>query len=571
MKYITFIVGKIMKAFTFFVLLLFSISVCSQELHVKSFGIAESDLSAQTQPRKDLNDKNCALVKVGIGLQGVQFEGNVVGNVVNKVGEYWVYIPQGSRMLKVKHSDYSPVLVVFANYGVDRLEGNRTYDLSLTARMVEKNTFKLDNLFKKQYDALLAKAESCYNKKDYKAAKTYYEEILQPEFKQFVNSALYDKIALCDTILFAQRAHNAITKELATVFNNISSYSEPIGFSEGVMVVDYGYGNVDLITKEGNKMSFSRMFLEWPKMYSEDKLAVSLDGKNCFLSKAGTVINNRNSDYESKLKGKQKIGLQPFYNGLSIIYNRNNGKRGLLNEFGQIVLPLSDYKGIWVLKDKIIFASDKQIYKYSRVGGQSEVVKKKYICKIFDYNGYVRCVNEDYILIENNKKCSLFAFDKTGSLVGQLYTFESDRVKEYSPKLVMCKINEKYFLYNFLTEERTDLDGYLVGNYNNLHFDGKKCYDTEGNLKFIYPQKILCATAGYSGGFLLVCDKNTFYYIDEFGKKLINSEFYFSNDKAKELFSSGFRKPFSEGFGLIMKNGKWGLIDRFGNTTFDYL
>lgn len=60
-------------------------------------------------------------------------------------------------------------------------------------------------------------------------------------------------------------------------------------------------------------------------------------------------------------------------------------------------------------------------------------------------------------------------------------------------------------------------------------------------------------------------------YIDEFGKKLINSEFYFSNDKAKELFSSGFRKPFSEGFGLIMKNGKWGLIDRFGNTTFDYL
>lgn len=69
-----------------------------------------------------------------------------------------------------------------------------------------------------------------------------------------------------------------------------------------------------------------------------------------------------------------------------------------------------------------------------------------------------------------------------------------------------------------MTEERTDLDGYLVGNYNNLHFDGKKCYDTEGNLKFIYPQKILCATAGYSGGFLLVCDKNTFYYIDEFGK-----------------------------------------------------
>lgn len=132
MKYITFIVGKIMKAFTFFVLLLFSISVCSQELHVKSFGIAESDLSAQIQSRKDLNDKNCALVKVGIGLQGVQFEGNVVGNVVNKVGEYWVYMPQGSRMLKVKHPYYPPIIVTFANYSMEKLESNRTYELMLT-------------------------------------------------------------------------------------------------------------------------------------------------------------------------------------------------------------------------------------------------------------------------------------------------------------------------------------------------------------------------------------------------------------------------------------------------------
>ena len=132
MKYITFIVGKIMKAFTFFVLLLFSISVCSQELHVKSFGIAESDLYAQIQSRKDLNDKNCALVKVGIGLQGVQFEGNVVGQVVNNVGEYWVYMPQGSRMLKVKHPYYPPIIVTFANYSMEKLESNRTYELMLT-------------------------------------------------------------------------------------------------------------------------------------------------------------------------------------------------------------------------------------------------------------------------------------------------------------------------------------------------------------------------------------------------------------------------------------------------------
>jgi hypothetical protein len=30
------------------------------------------------------------------------------------------------------------------------------------------------------------------------------------------------------------------------------------------------------------------------------------------------------------------------------------------------------------------------------------------------------------------------------------------------------------------------------------------------------------------------------------------------------------RKPFGDGFGLILRNGEWGLIDRFGTTTFDY-
>ena len=113
-----------------FVLLFAAIStVFAQKLTVESFKLAGSDLTAQTQPRKDLNDRNCALVKVGIGLQGVQFEGGIMGNVENKTGEYWVYMPQGNRQLKVKHTNYAPVMVTFADYGVEKLESNRTYEL----------------------------------------------------------------------------------------------------------------------------------------------------------------------------------------------------------------------------------------------------------------------------------------------------------------------------------------------------------------------------------------------------------------------------------------------------------
>ena len=113
-----------------FVLLFAAISsALAQELTVKSFKLAGSDLTAQTQPRKDLNDRNCALIKVGVGLQGVQFEGGIMGNVENKTGEYWVYMPQGNRQLKVKHANYAPVMVTFADYGVEKLESNRTYEL----------------------------------------------------------------------------------------------------------------------------------------------------------------------------------------------------------------------------------------------------------------------------------------------------------------------------------------------------------------------------------------------------------------------------------------------------------
>ena len=117
-----------------FVLLFAAIStVFAQKLTVESFKLAGSDLTAQTQPRKDLNDRNCALIKVGIGLQGVQFEGGIMGNVENKTGEYWVYMPQGNRQLKVKHTNYAPVMVTFADYGVEKLESNRTYELIITA------------------------------------------------------------------------------------------------------------------------------------------------------------------------------------------------------------------------------------------------------------------------------------------------------------------------------------------------------------------------------------------------------------------------------------------------------
>ena len=70
----------------FLLLLLFvlqTIVVWAQKLTVESFKLAENDISAQTQSRKDLNDRNCALVKVlCVGVIS-EVEGNVVKPLVN--------------------------------------------------------------------------------------------------------------------------------------------------------------------------------------------------------------------------------------------------------------------------------------------------------------------------------------------------------------------------------------------------------------------------------------------------------------------------------------------------------
>ena len=107
-------------------------SAFAQELTVKSFKLASSDLTAQTQPRKDLNNLNCALVKVGIALDGVKFDGSIMGEPIQKLGEYWVYMPKGVSMLQVLHKNYTPLMVNFYDYGVGKVESGMTYILTLS-------------------------------------------------------------------------------------------------------------------------------------------------------------------------------------------------------------------------------------------------------------------------------------------------------------------------------------------------------------------------------------------------------------------------------------------------------
>ena len=106
-------------------------SVFAQKLTVESFKLVSSDLTAQTKPRKDLNDRNCAVVKVQFVGDILNVEGNVIMPLVKRNNETWVYMPQNTRQMKVITKNFLPLMVTFADYDVERLESNRTYVLTL--------------------------------------------------------------------------------------------------------------------------------------------------------------------------------------------------------------------------------------------------------------------------------------------------------------------------------------------------------------------------------------------------------------------------------------------------------
>lgn len=108
-------------------------SVSAQKL-TPEFELASSDLTAQLQPRKDMNDRNCALVKVQFVGEVLDVEGNVVQPLSRRSNEVWVYMPQNSRQVKVITKNYLPIMVTFADFGVEKLESNRTYVLVLNQK-----------------------------------------------------------------------------------------------------------------------------------------------------------------------------------------------------------------------------------------------------------------------------------------------------------------------------------------------------------------------------------------------------------------------------------------------------
>lgn len=118
----------------------------AQNFEIKKFEMLPGDLSAKIEAVKDNNDKSCALIKVGLPLDGVSFEGSIIGIPKFKNGEYWVYMTSGAQKLRIKHSSYVPIMVTFSQYLQKDIEGSMTYYLEVSKGQQLKEedvTFKI--------------------------------------------------------------------------------------------------------------------------------------------------------------------------------------------------------------------------------------------------------------------------------------------------------------------------------------------------------------------------------------------------------------------------------------------
>lgn len=120
----------------------FTILIRAQDIEVKKFEPMAKDQMAALSPRKDINGVTCGLVKVLLKEPGAEFEGNVMGDVQFTGNEYLVYLPNGTKRLGIKHPDYLPTTIVFADYGTKKIVSSTTYELKVKTN---KKQAKVDN------------------------------------------------------------------------------------------------------------------------------------------------------------------------------------------------------------------------------------------------------------------------------------------------------------------------------------------------------------------------------------------------------------------------------------------
>lgn len=163
----------------------------AQQISVKSIEELTSDLTARTHPRSDANDNPCALIKVTIPMvKNLMFSGWVMGDVDYHPGEYWVYVPEGTKKIKFQHENFAPGEIVF-NMPIKKL---CVYRVTLDVPEVTK--------YATECTSFVAEGSRLFGLREYKNAKqAYLSAIKSKDVPASILNTIQSDISICDSCI----------------------------------------------------------------------------------------------------------------------------------------------------------------------------------------------------------------------------------------------------------------------------------------------------------------------------------------------------------------------------------
>ena len=93
-------------------LLALGLMVKAQDLKVVEFRADMSMTDAVQYPKEDFNGDRCGLIRLGLVLSDVTFEGDIVSSEY-KDGEWWIYLVKDANWLTIKSKSYVPLRYEF--------------------------------------------------------------------------------------------------------------------------------------------------------------------------------------------------------------------------------------------------------------------------------------------------------------------------------------------------------------------------------------------------------------------------------------------------------------------------
>lgn len=120
-----------------------------QTLKVLKMEVAEKDIEARTSPRYDNNGNAGALIKIQLPEKGATFETpfGILGDVIDKNGEYWVYVPEKTKQITIKAPKALPLSISFGDYGIKWMESKKNYVLQVILITEGVSSFKKNSFY----------------------------------------------------------------------------------------------------------------------------------------------------------------------------------------------------------------------------------------------------------------------------------------------------------------------------------------------------------------------------------------------------------------------------------------